>query len=316
MPTTYGESVNAYLFITPPMSVAIKVGEVFGLSVNVSNVRDLRKLEFTLIFNASLLDVIDVVQGPFFPPPPSSNFEFEDALGCVKVRISLTDSEAGISGDGTVAYLNFKVIQGPEVCTGSTLNFNQTLLLNSALTPIAHDSVGAVYFWKSMLADPSDDGACLDLYTQRGGVGPNVAGGDFTAGEMVHLISKVTYNNAPVQNKLVAFEVLNPSDEVVLIRTAITDEEGLATTSFRIPLTLSSNGTWKAISTVSLADKVIWDITTFQVYLIIPVGGHSASINFKSKKEPIAQYTIAIAILTVALTTIKRKTTRKHAEAR
>jgi hypothetical protein len=117
MAITYGESVNAYLFITPPMSVASKVGEIFGLSVNVSNVKDLHKLEFTLIFNASLLDVIDVVQGPFFPPPPSSNFEFEEALGCVKVRISLTDSEAGISSDGTVAYLNLKVIQGPEVCT-------------------------------------------------------------------------------------------------------------------------------------------------------------------------------------------------------
>ena len=83
---------------------------------------------------------------------------------------------------------------------------------------------------------------------------------------------------------------MNPSDEVVLIRTAITDEEGLATTSFRIPLTLSSNGTWTAISTVSLADKVVWDITTFQVYLIIPVGGYSVSINVKSQKEPTAQY--------------------------
>jgi len=111
---------------------------------------------------------------------------------------------------------------------------------------------------------------------------------------------------------LVAFEVLNPSDEVVLIRTAITDGKGMAMISFRTPLTLSSNGTWTAISTVSLADKVIWDITTFQVYLIIPVGGHSVSINVKSKKEPIAQYTIAIAILTVALTTIKRKTTRRE----
>ena len=180
----------------------------------------------------------------FLSTTPSSNFEFEDAFGCVKVCISLTDSEAGISGDGTVAYLNFKVIQGPEVCTSSTLSFNRTLLLNSALTPIAHDSVGAVYFWKSTLTDPSDDGGRLDLYTQKGGVGLNMAGGDFMAGEMVHLISKVTYNNAPVQNELVAFEVLNPSDEVVLIRTAITDEEGLATTSFRIPLTLSSNGTW------------------------------------------------------------------------
>jgi hypothetical protein len=113
---------------------------------------------------------------------------------------------------------------------------------------------------------------------------------------------------------LVAFEVLNPSDEVVLIRTAITDGKGMAMISFRTPLILSSNGTWTAISTVSLADKVEWDITTFQVYLIIPLGGHSVSINVKSEKEPTAQYIIAIAILT-AFTTIKRKTTRKQVKA-
>ncbi len=287
----YGEPESAYLFITPPMSVAKEVGEVFNLSINVSNVENLSRVEFTIVFNESLLDVIQVAQGPFFPPPPKSSFEFEVGIpGHVNVCISLADPEAGISGSGTLAYLSFKVAQDPGVCMASTLNFNQTSLLNSALSPIPHDSVGAVYFWRSTLTDPSDDGAFLDLYTQKGGVGPNAAGGYFAAGEMVHLISKVTYNNAPVQNELVAFEVLNPSSEVVLIRTAITDEQGLAIISFRIPVILSSNGTWTAISTVSLADKVAWDITTFQVYLIIPVGGYTVSMNVKSEKESTAQY--------------------------
>jgi hypothetical protein len=301
--------VNAHLFITPPIYIADKVGEVFGLSVNVSNVKDLRQLEFILIFNASLLDVINVTQGSFFPLPPNSNLEFEKAPGYVRVRIYLTDSEAEIGGNGTVVYLNFKAIYGPEVCAYCTLNFNKSLLLNSALTPIAHDSVGAVYFWKSMLADPSVNGGCLDLYTQKGGVGCNQSGGDFVVGEVVHLISKVTYNNAPVQNKLVAFEVLNPLGEAVLMRTAVTNEYGLAIISFKIPYIPSSNGTWTAISTVSIADKVVWDIITFQVRYVVPVGGYTTLINVRNGKELITEYyLITIIILTITLITIKRET--------
>jgi hypothetical protein len=266
------------------MSVADEVGEIIDLSVNVSNVKDLHQLEFALIFNASLLDVANVTQGSFFPPPPFSNFEFEKSPGYVRVNIYLAGSEAGISGDGTVARLNLKAIRGPDICVYSALSFNKTLLLNSALAPIAHDSVGAVYFWKSTLTDPSVNGGCLDLYTQKGGVGLSQIGGNFRAGEVVHLISKVTYNNAPVQNKLVAFEVLNPLGEVVFMSTAITDEDGLAIISFRIPVISSSNGTWTAISTVNLADKVVWDIVTFQVYFIIPVGGYTV-LNVKNEKE-------------------------------
>jgi len=150
----------------------------------------------------------------------------------------------------------------------------------------------------------------LDLYTQKGGVGLSQIGGNFRAGEVVHLISKVTYNNAPVQNKLVAFEVLNPLGEVVFMSTAITDEDGLAIISFRIPVISSSNGTWTAISTVNLADKVVWDIVTFQVYFIIPVGGYTV-LNVKNEKETVAQYMISVTILITALTLVKRKTRRK-----
>jgi len=82
-----------------------------------------------------------------------------------------------------------------------TKMLESTTIIASALNSTTFSPSAVKYilrkqdFWKSLLADPSEDGACLDLYTQKGGVGPNVTGGDFTAGEIVHLISKVTYNN-------------------------------------------------------------------------------------------------------------------------
>ncbi len=309
-PIAYGESAEPYLFITPPMYVAREIGELFDVAVNISGVENLRSLEFTVTYNKSLVDVAQVVQGPFFPPPPRSYFEIEknESLGFVRINMSLADSETPRSGNGTLAWISFRVVQGPESCVSSPLVLQQTLLFNSALIPIAHDSVGAVYFWKSMQPDPPEEDRLLDLYTQKAGVGPNEEGGEFMTGQIVHLVSRVTYNSDPVQQKLVAFQVRNPIDETVLIETAITDENGLAIISFRIPVILSSNGTWTAISIVEIAEKTVWDTISFQVYFRIPVGGYSFPIKGYTTAKPLTLYLPLVAILTAVFTIIKYKT--------
>lgn len=272
----YGVPADAYLFITPSMYVAKEIGELFDIAINMSNVEDLRSLKFTVTYNTSLLDVTQVIQGPFFPSPPEVYFEFEknESLGFVMVNMSLADSEAPRSGNGTLAWISFKVVQGPESCVSSPLDLEQTLLLNSALNPIAHDLVGAVYFWKSMQPDSPLGGRLLDLYTQKGGKGQNEPGGEFVAGEMAYFISRVTYNDYPVQQKLVVFEVRSPLNETVVILVAATDQDGFAQISFRIPNIPSSNGTWTGISVVDIAGETVWDTINFRVYLSL-----SASIS-------------------------------------
>jgi len=273
----HAEPGKAYLFMTPPMYVAKETGEVFNVAVNISNVENLHSVEFAVSYNTSLLDVDHVTQGAFFPLPPRSRFDFEKnvSLGSVKVKMSLADLEAPRSGDGDLAVISFKVVQGPLTpCASCPLFLGQILLLNSALTPINHDSVGAMYFWKSMQPDPPLGGRLLDLYTQKGGKGPNEPGGEFVAGEMVYLISRVTYNDYPVQQKLVVFEVRSPLNETVVILVAATDQDGFAQISFRIPNIPSSNGTWTGISVVDIAGETVWDTINFRVYLSL-----SASIS-------------------------------------
>ena len=277
----YGVPADAYLFITPSMYVAKEIGELFDIAINISNVEDLRSLKFTVTYNTSLLDVTQVIQGLFFPSPPEVCFEFEknESLGFVMVNVSLADSEASRSGNGTLAWIGFKVVQGPESCVSSPLDLEQTLLLNSALNPIAHDLVGAVYFWKSMQPDPPPGGRLLDLYTQKGGKGPDEPGGEFVAGEMVYLISRVTYNDYPVQQKLVAFEARSALNETMVILVTATDQDGFAQMSFRIPNIPSSNRTWTGISVVDIAGETVWDTISFRVLsLSASISPLSASI--------------------------------------
>jgi hypothetical protein len=312
-PIVYGESADAYLFISPLMYIAKETGELFHVAINISSVENLHSLGFTVTYNTSFLDVAQVVQGSFFPLPPKSYFEFEknESAGFIKVNISLADSETPRSGDGALAWISFKVVQGASSCVSSPLVLEQSLLLNSEFIPIVHDSVGAVYFWKSITPDPPGESRLLDLYTQKAGEGPNEPGGEFKVGEEVRLISRVTYNDYPLQQKLVAFEVRNSLNESVELRTAITDEDGLAAISFRIPDIPSSNGSWTAISTVDIAGKVAWDTISFRVYLRIPVGGYSFPIKGYTTATHLTPYLALIGILTAVFITIKRKTHKR-----
>jgi len=312
-PIVHGKSADAYLFITPPIHIAKEIGEIFDVAVNISNVENLVCLQFTITYNTSLLDAAQVTQGPFFPPPPNSCFELEknEPLGFVKVNITLAPSETPRSGNGTLAWISFKVVQGPESCVSSPLDLQETLLFSSALIPIAHDSVGGVYFWKSVLPDPPVEGRSIDLYTQRGGEGFDEPDGEFMVSETVYLFSQVKYQDVPVQQKLVSFEVRNPLNESVVIRTFITDANGLAAISFMIPYLPSSIGVWTAVSVVEIAEKTTWDTLSFRVYPV-PVGGYSISLEQHTIEKPLTLYIAIVAILTMASTVIKRKIVQKN----
>ena len=166
---TYGKSNTAYLFITPVTYVAHQSGELFNLTINISLVENLHSLAFTLTYNASLLNVENVVQGPFFPPPPKSAFKskVDNSLGAVNLNLSLVDLGASVAGNGTLATISFRVIQCKELVATSPLTLTQTLLLDPTLAPINHDAVGALFFLNSTWPDPPVEGRLLDLYTQK-----------------------------------------------------------------------------------------------------------------------------------------------------
>jgi hypothetical protein len=156
---------------------------------------------------------------------------------------------------------------------------------------------------------PPTVGRLLDVYTRKGGVSLGQPGGTFTQGEEVQLIANVTYNDQPVQQKLVGFEIKNPSNQTVVLRSAVTDKDGLCSISFKIPKVPESLGTWTAIAIVEIAEETSSDTITFVVTPYRPVGGFSVSTK-RDQNSLLVSYNLVIISLILSLVAVKRKARR------
>jgi len=130
-------------------------------------------------------------------------------------------------------------------------------------------------------ADNNDTDSCaittllvwIDAYTQKepfNGKGVNMSCDAFAPQEEVTLYAYVSYKAEPVENKRVAFEVKDPTGVVWTYRSNNTDEEGIATTSFRIPTT-PVFGDWTVYVTVDIAEQTGNDTLTFKVGWIVEI---------------------------------------------
>jgi hypothetical protein len=306
-PIVYGESECAHLFIAPSMYIATEVGEIFHSAVNISNVENLHSCKLTIAYNTSNLDAIQIVLGDFFPQLATEILNNE-SNGVVRVNISLPEHYPPLNGNGTLVCITFEVTGAPTACGTplSILQLEQTQLYNQDLELINHNFVSAICFWRSMTPDPPTDGRLVDVYTQKGGKGLDELGGNFACGEIVYLVSNVTYDDWPQQNALVAFQVLDPLNQTFLIIVAETNEAGIATISFRIPRLLESVGNWTAISSVDIACEVVWDTINFRVSWSA-VGGKSIAIKSGYLSSWIASTLLMITIVIASSIYLKRK---------
>jgi len=106
-----------------------------------------------------------------------------------------------------------------------------------------------------------------------GGQGPNKPMDLVIDQSQVWLFANVTYHGWPVQSKRVDFEVLKPDGTTYTKLSAITDSNGVAYVTFRMPWPCENPeslfGKWKVIATCSLADEVITDTMEFHYdYLV------------------------------------------------
>jgi hypothetical protein len=102
------------------------------------------------------------------------------------------------------------------------------------------------------------------------GMGINESSGPFAPQQLVILYANVTYNGAPVENKLVAFEVTDPTGNIIFSGSNATDAYGIATVRFRLA-TNATFGTWTVIGSVDVAQVVVHDYLWFSVGWIIMI---------------------------------------------
>jgi PKD repeat protein len=198
---------------------------------------------------------------------PKAKFIFTPAIPYVNETVRF-NATASTPGNGSIILYSWDFGDN-TTGTGMVIEKSYTLPNNYTVTLTVTDSLGLNdTTFKIITVLPVPVEACLDLYNQKGGFGRNQPSGNFAPGEIVVLTALVTYNNEPVEYKPVAFEVRDALGEVVLYRSAMTDEEGLAKIDFAIRRDCLPNifGIWMAIATSSVSQQEVSDTLTFRVF--------------------------------------------------
>ena len=125
------------------------------------------------------------------------------------------------------------------------------------------------------MVSSSDTGRKIDVFTQKepySGKGPNMPSDAFSPQEVVILYALVTYNEIPIQNLLVAFNVKIPNNTSFSL-TARTNSSGIATVDFAIPQKCvnvsEAFGKWFALAKVLIGGEAFEDTVTFKVDWIV-----------------------------------------------
>ena len=291
----------AYLEVVPKNTIIAgkniyKNPVQFSVDIMIRDVASgwrLAGIEFLLRYNTSVLDVLSVDGGDAggflypFTAEPGGTWFYEDvfeSLGKIRVAYVVIDIPhyTPAHGEGKVATITFNCTLQEKFPTSVSSDLNVTLDIENGMTS---------YFinWKSdevPYLEAKDGyyemkgyviGRVIDLTTQYpdpyGGQGPGMPSDMFWPQKQVELNAYVTYNEWPVQQKIVAFEIDNPQGDLVDLLTGITDTNGKAHVSFRIPWPCddpeSLFGVWTVKATVDLYCIIVNDTLEFHFdYLV------------------------------------------------
>ena len=133
----------AAIFIYPETSKG-NVGENFTIEVKVSNVTDLYGYEFHLRWNSTLLDCVEVSEGPFLKSGGSTFFTYKinNTKGSIVVDCTLMGNVQGVDGTGTLATVKFYI----ETIGECPLDLYDTILINSIEESIAHSAIDGYFY--------------------------------------------------------------------------------------------------------------------------------------------------------------------------
>jgi len=244
--------------------------------------------EFKLAYNNTLIDFVGIALDPWvesfgdiFLVTPTEGTR-PDGLAYINTAVVLLPHDYPpstwynpISGNGPLVKITFEVIYQEAFPweDESPLDLYEIKFSDNEAAPVPSEPEGD----GQVIIKGFVIGRQVDVYTQYpspyGGQGPNMPSDMFWPQKEVWLYANVTYNLWPVQNKVVAFEIRNACGELITILTAISDEDGVAMTTFRIPWPCddpeSLFGIWEVTATVDIACIVVNDTLSFHFdYLV------------------------------------------------
>lgn len=135
----------AKLYVDPPTVYGQPPGE-FSIDINVEKVKNLFAYGVTVEFApyVSVLVVSQVTEGPFLKQAGTTIFKYKYSgfKGTVKVGCTLLGSLDGVSGEGTLFSIKFKIAEVGE----SPLDLVDTGLVDNNMNPIIHNVQNGYYY--------------------------------------------------------------------------------------------------------------------------------------------------------------------------
>lgn len=119
-----------------PQTISGTLGQNFTINISISNVIDLYGWELKLRWNAAILDVVNVTEGPFLKSHDETFFfpQIVNEAGYLVLDCTLLGDVSGVNGSGVLATMQFHVKE-----SGSCdLPLYYTMLIDSAERTITH----------------------------------------------------------------------------------------------------------------------------------------------------------------------------------
>lgn len=149
--------VNVYflpcIYISPS-TTARAIGQSFTVNITIRHARDIYAWQLKLKWNASLLNITNIVEGNFLKGEGNTIFipTVYQNEGYIHIGCALSEITSGAIGNGTLATVTFLAEKEGECA----LNFYDTTLLTQSAT--VHHKVVQGYFKWTVLGDVDGDG--------------------------------------------------------------------------------------------------------------------------------------------------------------
>lgn len=129
---------NVYI---DPLEVSVDPINTFTINVKIEAVVDLYSYDVRIQWPRNLLQVLSATEGPFISSANPTIFLSKIYPDYITVACTSLGAVPGVSGDGTLFTVNFKVLDA-GACT---LDIYQSTLLDSTLAPMSHTSADASF---------------------------------------------------------------------------------------------------------------------------------------------------------------------------
>lgn len=151
----YEQVIDDPVFISPE-SKDVLINNSFSVEVNISTLSQVYAVDFTLVFDPNVIEVVGVVEGNFLKKDGASTYpiiNIKKTEGKIDFANTRFGTISGVTGDGTLAKIDFKAVKAGK----SGIEFVKFIAVDPSLNEIFISSInGTVNVLGEVVNTPPD----------------------------------------------------------------------------------------------------------------------------------------------------------------